>query len=81
MLLRHQEEKRSNPYVGNTHVDLFRNPSLGSYSRRHNFWTSFGSSNIVKILDRYWIEVAIPSMINPENISRCDIQRNRACCE
>ena len=31
-------------------------PILGSYSRGHNFWTSFGSSNIVKnsgwILDR-----------------------------
>ena len=43
MLLRHHEEKRSNPDVGNAHVlDLFRNP---------NSWQLFSKA---QFLDQFW---------------------------
>ena len=43
MLLRHHEEKRSNPYIGNAHVlDLFRNP---------NSWQLFSKA---QFLDQFW---------------------------
>ena len=50
-------------------------PSLGSSSRRDNYWSSVGIIQLVKTLDGYGIEVAIPSIVYPANASHAVISR------